>query len=213
MQINKLILSKVIEPNFSGVGKWESKSMHNVLLSLTRARPRDLVKLFRGAAKKAQESNNLIITSSNLRDYFEAYSQDRLQDIINEFRSELPEVQRFIFAMRPTRKERLASHSYQFATDRLSSKISSVLSTLPLTFTSGRRVTPRSMIQFLYKVDFITARMEKNGRIERKYFDESAFWRTRSPSLDLDGRYNPAYRWALQPQDVQEVLKSLLEEI
>jgi hypothetical protein len=47
------ILSKVIEPRFAGLGHWSDRQMHSVLLSLTRARPRDIVKLLHGAAKRA----------------------------------------------------------------------------------------------------------------------------------------------------------------
>ena len=86
--ISDSILNKVIEPRFKGNGHWSNRPIHNVLLSLTRARPRDIVKLLHGAAKRAYSTSNNIISSTNLESYFESYSQERLQDIINEFRSE-----------------------------------------------------------------------------------------------------------------------------
>jgi hypothetical protein len=88
--ITNNILKKVIEPVFAGRGHWSSRPIHNVLLSLTRQRPRDLVKLMHGAAKVAAAKNNAIISSLNLETSFEEYSNERLQDIVNEFRSELP---------------------------------------------------------------------------------------------------------------------------
>ncbi|MGJ0511077.1 P-loop ATPase, Sll1717 family [Methylocystis sp.] len=42
--ISTNILSRVIDPEFKGRGRWEKRPIHKVLLSLTRARPRDLVK-------------------------------------------------------------------------------------------------------------------------------------------------------------------------
>lgn len=90
--ITRNILSKVIEPKFLGAGHWSNAPIHTVLLSLTRQRPRDLVKLMHGAAKYAQAANHDIITSNDLERAFPAYSNERLQDIINEFRSELPEI-------------------------------------------------------------------------------------------------------------------------
>lgn len=102
--ISKNILSKVIDPVFNGLGHWSNRPIQHVLLSLTRARPRDLVKLFYGAAKRARKDRAEIISSSNLNASFEAYSQERLQDIINEFRSELPNIEALLLHMRPTKK-------------------------------------------------------------------------------------------------------------
>ncbi|HEY8065443.1 MAG TPA: hypothetical protein VIF40_12090 [Methylosinus sp.] len=208
-QITDTILSKVIEPIFSGSGHWEARPMHNVLLSLTRARPRDLVKLLRGGAKKAQLANAEIITTEHLKDFFEAYSQERLQDITNEFRGELPEIQRLIFEMRPLKKEHRTANSYQFSTDQLISKLGDVMRHVPLRFTNGWSVTPKSLIQFLYKIDFITARRETIEGIDRKYFEESRFLASEIVDFGYGWEIHPAYRWALQPQDINAVLDSL----
>ncbi|WP_245324646.1 AAA family ATPase [Bradyrhizobium sp. AT1] len=104
-QITQTILSKVIDPVFRGKGHWDNRPIHNVLLSLTRARPRDLVKLFHGAARRAQSRNHQIISSEDLDDSFQSYSQERLQDIINEFRTELPQIENLLLNMRPTKKQ------------------------------------------------------------------------------------------------------------
>jgi hypothetical protein len=126
-QITNLILTQVIEPRFSGKGKWENRPVHKILLSLTRARPRDLVKLFRLAAKSAHRRNSNIISSQDLNGIFEMYSQDRLQDIINEFKSELPQIERLLLGMKPNKVERRASISYTFTTDQLSSKLTNII--------------------------------------------------------------------------------------
>lgn len=208
-QITSTILSKVIDPIFRGKGHWDNRPTHNVLLSLTRARPRDLIKLFHGAARRAQSRNHQIISSEDLNDSFQSYSQERLQDIINEFRTELPQIENLLLNMRPTKRQQRTADSYRFSTDRLSVKLQEIIGHVTLRFTNGRYVTPRSLIQFLYKIDFITARRDNDAGIDRKYFDESRFLATEIVEFGYGWEIHPAYRWALQPQDIQDVIDSL----
>jgi len=206
--ITKDIFSKIISPTYAGSGHWANRPIHNVLLSLTRQRPRDLVKLMHGAAKKA--GKNSFISSTDLGDSFEGYSNERLQDIINEFRSELPDIERLLLEMKPTKRERTAAESYLFSTDKLSKKLAEIMRHVPLKFTNGRPVTGRALIQFLYKIDFITARKRlEDGTIERRYFDRSRFLASEFADFGFDWEIHPAYRWALQPQDIQDVIDSL----
>ncbi|RYE14277.1 MAG: hypothetical protein EOP34_06945, partial [Rickettsiales bacterium] len=81
-------LNDVFEDNFIGVGKWEKIPMYRVLMSMIRKRPRDLVKLCTLAAKKARNSKLNKINTESLRSIFEEYSQGRIQDTVNEFKSE-----------------------------------------------------------------------------------------------------------------------------
>lgn len=212
--ITNSVLSHVIEPIFtSGRGHWAERPIHNVLLSLTRSRPRDLLKLFHGAAKKANANKNSKITSYDLEANFSSYSQARLQDIINEFRTEMPNIEQFLLNMRPTRNQKRAAENYLFSTDTLSRKINGVLNNVPVSFTNGRAVSARSLIQFLYKIEFITARKEDNNFIERVNFDENRFLASDFVEFGYKWEIHPAYRWALQPQDVDDVLASLRENV
>jgi hypothetical protein len=208
-QISQTILSKVIDPVFHGRGHWSDRPIHNVLLSLTRARPRDLVKLFQGAARRAHTRHHTIIASEDLNDSFQAYSEERLQDIVNEFRSEMPNLEKFLLHMRPTKREKRTAESYQFSTDQLVLKIEDILQHVPVSFTNGRYATPKALIQFLYKIDFITARKNTANGIERRYFDESRFLATDIVDFGFGWEIHPAYRWALQPQDINDVIDSL----
>lgn len=203
------ILSKVIDPVFIGRGHWASRPIHNVLLSLTRKRPRDLVKLMQSAAKRAYKEKHERISSRDLEAAFQSYSNERLQDIINEFKSELPLIEQLLLNMKPTKKERKASMSYLFTSDELSRKISNVLRSVPVRFTNNRPVNGRSVIQFLYKIDFITARKDHEGAIERTYFDNARFLANEFTDFGYDWEIHPAYRWALQPQDLQDVFDSI----
>ena len=163
-----------------------------------------------GAARKAASARNSIISSTNLESSFEEYSNERLQDIINEFRSELAEIERLLLGMKPTKKERTAAQSYLFTNDALSKKLSDVKEHVNLRFTNGRPVTGRSLAQFLYKIDFITARKTMpDGTIERRYFDRSRFLANEFADFGFDWEIPPAYRWALQPQDIRDVFDSL----
>lgn len=208
--ITKNILSKVIDPVFAGAGHWSSRPIHNVLLSLTRQRPRDLVKLMQGAAKRAAVARNQIISSTNLERSFEEYSNERLQDIINEFRSELPDIERLLLEMKPTKRERTAKESFLFSNDKLSKKITEIMHHTNLRFTNGRPVTGKALVQFLYKIDFITARkIMPDGSIDRRYFDRSRFLASEFADFGFDWEIHPAYRWALQPQDIHNVIDSL----
>lgn len=205
--ITRNILSKVIDPTFSGSGHWSNRPIYNVLLSLTRQRPRDLVKLFHGAAKNAAINDNIVISSTNLSASFEEYSNERLQDIINEYHSELPAIERLLLGMKPSKRERTAAESYLFTTDKLVKKLTDIMGQVNLAFSNGRPVTARSLIQFLYKIDFITARKRlADDTIERRYFDRSRFLANDFVDFGFDWEIHPAYRWALQPQDIQDVI-------
>jgi len=122
-EITRTILSKVIAPRFEGAGHWSNAPIHVVLLSLVRQRPRDLVKLMHGAAKRAALAGHSLISSRDLEDSFESYSNERLQDLINEFRSELPDIERLLLEMKPTKRERTTAESFLFTNDRLAAKL------------------------------------------------------------------------------------------
>ena len=207
--ISNRILSKIITPNFQGRGHWSNRPIHNVLLSLTRKRPRDLVKILHGAARNAHANNHEIINSTDLETTFESYSAERMQDTINEFRSELPNIEQLLFGMRPTRKTRRTAESFLYRTDRLVAKLKEIIDQSSLAYTSRKPVSPRALMQFLYKIDFIVARKEVDDGIDRKYFDQSRFLASEVVDFGYDWEVHPAYRWALEPQDVGYILDQM----
>jgi len=209
--ISEQILSKVIDPKFQGKGRWEDRPTYTILMSLTRARPRDLIKLFHLSAKNAYRDRVQMIHTEQLQDALEPYSQERLQDIINEYKSEVPELERLLLEMRPSTKERRTAESYQFTTADLRRKINYALRHVNVTFTNGKVVSSGSIIQFLYKIDFITARKVVDNGIDRKYFNEGRFLAPEFVDFGYDWEIHPAYRWALQPQNINEVLDNLFK--
>jgi len=208
-QITRDILSLVMEPKFHGQGKWENERIHRVLLSLCRARPRDLVKLLHGAAREAAERSAGKITTQDFSRSFPRYSEERLQDLFNEFRSEMPNIEQFIMQFKPTKRQKTTAENYQYTTDQIILRIKYARQSVPLRFTSGRQVTDKSLLTFIYKIDFVVARFDRDGHIEWRFFDQSRFLAHEHADFGNAWEVHPAYRWALQPNDVQTVINTI----
>ena len=137
---------KIIERRFQGKGKWSNAPIHRVLVSLQRNRPRDLVKLLGAAAKEAYQNEHHVILSSDLQKTFSSYSAERLQDIINEFGTELSDVKRLLLAMKPTTKEKSLGKGFLYTQDELDKKLAEVLKQVPLKFKNGTFSNPRTEV-------------------------------------------------------------------
>jgi hypothetical protein len=202
-------LDAVMEPRFVGRGHWENAPMYRVLMSLIRKRPRDLIKLCTLAARRAREKGSTLIRTPHLIDVFEEYSQGRVQDTINEFRSELPDIQRLLLGMKPNKKERAARLGYVYTTASLLEKISNVMQSGEFRFATGRVATAKDLAAFMYKINFLTARKESSDGITRRYFEEQQYLSSHFAEFGFDWEVHPAYRWALQPDTLDEIFQSL----
>lgn len=214
MSQNQDILSKrltqVMEERFQGRGHWNNSPMHRVLLSLVRQRPRDLVKLLSLAARNTRRRRGNLISTDDLENSFEEYSQGRLQDTVNEYRSELPDIERLLLAMKPSKREKQAKLSYQFTTDQLLKKIKDIESQGVFRFASGNKATTKDLAAFLYKVNFLTARKEvTSGHVDRQYFEENRYLANKFVDFGYDWEIHPAFRWALQPENIRDIFDSL----
>lgn len=65
-------------------------------------------------------------------------------------------------------------------------------------------------MQFLYKIEFITARKDAPEGIERKHFDQNRFLADEISEFGYDWEIHPAYRWALQPYDTNKILDNIM---
>lgn len=202
-------LERVLEPRFLATGHWENAPTYKVLLSLTRKRPRDLVKLFIYSAKAAHREQAKRISTAHIESIFEKYSNERLRDITNEFKTELNDIEGLLLQMRQTRRERERGIGPIFTQDQLITKIRSIISTTHLHFTNNSPINPQAIAQFLYKTDFITARIEKDGKILRRHFDENQNLQSRYADFGFRWEIHPAYRWALAPQNVAKMLSEI----
>ncbi len=203
-------IDPVFEQKFSDVGKWENAPMYRILMSLIRKRPRDLVKLCTLAARNANEKNSKKINTENLKAIFEEYSQGRIQDTVNEFKSEFPQIERLLLNMKPSRKEIDKGEGYIYDTNKLKQKIRNICEMGKFSFQNGKVATENDIIQFLYKINFITARkVLDSGHIDRKFFEENRFLSTQLTNYGYDWEIHPAFRWALQPEESFNMFKKI----
>jgi hypothetical protein len=203
-------LNPVIVERFEGQGHWDRAPIHTVLLSLTRKRPRDLIKLLSGAARNAYVNKHDVISSYDLESSFSNYSNGRIQDLILEFRSEMPEIERLLYNMRPTKKEsEIKKKKFLYEKGDLMSKLSNIINTQSLSFRSGKPVTPINVAEFLYKIDFIIARDGEDETREWVFFDQNRMLQSQFVDFGYKWEVHPAYRWALNPRSVAEILSEI----
>ena len=205
-------LDRVIEPRFAGSGHWKDAPMYRVLMSLIRKRPRDLVKLCTLAARNARETGATRIGTMNFKAIFPEYSQGRIQDTVNEYRSELPDIQRLLFSMKPNKQERVAQLGYVYDTTDLLKKLEKATQSGDYRF-AGRPVSiaasRKELAAFLYKINFLTARKEASNGIDRKYFEENRYLSNEFVDFGFEWEVHPAYRWALQPDHINDIFSTL----
>lgn len=203
-------LESIMEKNFQGHGKWENKAMYKILMSLIRKRPRDLVKLCTLAGREAYKTRSSKITTSHFQNVFEEYSQGRIQDTINEYRSELPNIEKLIFGMKPSKKEKAVADGFIFNTQELHLKINNIIAQNKFVYANGATATAKDLAHFLYKINFLTARKRlDDGEIDRKYFEENRYLSNSSVNFGYDWEIHPAYRWALQPDSIDSIFNRL----
>lgn len=202
-------LDSVMTPVFNGHGHWSNIPTYRMLMSLVRKRPRDLVKLCTLAARNARTCGETIITTKNFNDVFEEYSQGRLQDTINEYRSEIPYIERLLFGMKPSREEKKEGRGYIYTTESLLKKIKNICQSGTFKFHNGKVADAKDLAAFMYKINFITARKEVGDYIERKYFEESRYLSHKFVDFGFDWEVHPAYRWSLQPDNMADILHAL----
>lgn len=204
-------LKSIMSPVFSGAGKWENAPIHRVLLSLTRKRPRDLVKLCIEGARRAQELRINLITTECWRAIFEKYSKDRLQDTINEYKDELPSIANLLLEMRPYKKEKVTADMFVYHTDRLYAKLKDICGHATFYFTGqSRKATEHELAFFLYKINFLQARKTlEDGKIDRRYFEEQQYLSNSVIDFGYEWEVHPAYRWALQPDRLNQIFNEL----
>jgi hypothetical protein len=203
-------LDMIMEKHFQGYGKWEKCSMYKIIMSLTRKRPRDLVKLCTLAAREAYRDKSNVIKTKHFQNVFEEYSQGRIQDTINEYRTELPNIENLIFGMKPTKKEKILADSFMFTDTQLQTKLNNIIQQNRFVFSNGKVGTAKELQHFLFKINFLTARKTlENGEIDRKYFEENRYLSTPYTNFGYDWEIHPAYRWALQPDTLDDIFNKL----
>jgi len=194
-------LYPIMESNFMGDGKWNNRPIHYILLSLIRRRPRDLVNLCTLAARSANESKRNKISTEDWEYVFGKYSQDRLQDTINEHRYELPDIERLLLGMKPSHQTKKTLDSFVYNEQRLVSKVKGIAQSGEFYFANGKVATINELIAFMYKINFLAGRKtDRDGYIDRKYFEDHRYISTSYVDFGYEWEVHPAFRWALYPE-------------
>ena len=209
-------LKFVMSDRFNGRGEWENIPTYRMLMTLIRRRPRDLVKLCTLAARHAFEVSHELIQPEDFDAIFSRYSQDRLQDTINEYRSELPQIQELLENMKPSKKSRMERQAkrtggaFSFSTAEMLTKLKNIGMSHPFRFYGkATNATERELLNFLYKIGFVTARKcLSSGKILRHYFEEQNYVSSVFADYWYDLEVHPAFRWALAPSD-SEILAQI----
>lgn len=207
-------LDSIFEARFNSSGKWADIPTYQMLMSLIRQRPRDLVKLCTLAARNAYSKNDSIISTLHFKSIFEEYSQGRMQDTINEYKSELPSIDRLLFGMKPNGRQVKHGKWFVYDTNELRSKLNNIIEQGTFVFANGKVATHSELSQFLYKINFITARKivkteDGEEEIDRKYFEENRYLSSKFVDFGYDWEVHPAFRWVLQPSNIQDLLSDI----
>jgi hypothetical protein len=122
----------------------------------------------------------------------------------------LPEIERLVMGMKPSKKGVKTSMGFVFTTDSLYKKIKNILEQGNFKFANGQIATVKQLAQFMYKINFLTARKDlPNIKIDRKYFEENRYLSGDFAEFGYDWEIHPAYRWALQPSKMISIYKEI----
>jgi len=203
------ILNHVFLNSFEGSGAWGKIPTYRLLTSLIRKRPRDLVKLCSSAAKEARKNNATHIGTKEFSAVFSLYSIGRLQDTYIEYRSELPDIEKLLSNMKPTREEKREKAGFLFSNDKLFEKVNNIMQNHNFYFSNGNKPTVKELCAFMYKINFLIGRKNVPNKIIRKYFEEHRYLINEFSDFGFDFEIHPAYRWALQPDDIYNIISSI----
>jgi hypothetical protein len=203
-------LEPIMERTFTGKGKWSNVPTYRVILSLIRNRPRDLVKLCTLAARNAYKRKSPIICTKDFESILPEYSKSIISDTVAEYKSELPQVERLLYGFKPFKQAKAASDSFVFTTAELHAQIFRISELGRFIHASGAVLDEHDLTEFLYKINFITARKEKpDGFIDRKNFEHDSYLASSFRNFGYDWEIHLAYRWVLQPDSLEDIFKRI----
>ncbi|MDP3466978.1 MAG: hypothetical protein Q8S11_01510 [Daejeonella sp.] len=175
-----------------------------------RNRPRDLVKLCTKAAEEAYRTKSTTISTEHIEAILPAYSKSIMEDTIGEYISELPAISKLLYGMRPTKKERTTEDGYRYTTTELHSKLHQIMINNTFNFASASPVDPKSLKDFLYKINFITARKTlPDGAIIRSSYEENQKLSLAYMNEGYEWEVHLAYRWELQADSLDDIFNKI----
>jgi hypothetical protein len=209
------VYDHIMDRVFKGLGKWDGAPTRHVLLSLVRNRPRDLIRLLKHAAEEANRLKKNRITSEHLTAIFPRYSDECMEDIKVEYGTRLAGLDKLLYSFKPTKAAGRAADKFKYTNDRIATHLKrQVESSRGVHFSYEKPSPPpdfRRILDFLYRIDFLRAwyHDKATGRIERAHFGQRQI--VVSPVTDFGFSWEvlPAYRWAIQPTRLADVIESL----
>lgn len=200
-------LELVFVPKFDRSTKvWADAPTHRVIYSLIRRKPRDMVKLCYSVAEEAYNKKLDKIDASCFLAVLENYSGERFKDLVNEYKKQMPLIDKLLMAMAPTRSEMESKQveRYVYSTQELYEKIKGIQNNISVNMYTPDRENMgmadfHQIAHFLYKVGFITGRKRNmSGKIERVYYDEKPYLlEINVGDKGYSWEIHPAYRGAL----------------
>ncbi len=207
------VFDPIIERTFHGFGRWDATPTRRVILSMTRNRPRDLLTLLTLAAQEANQKGRTIINSTDLQNVFPRYSEDRLNDLNVEYSSRISGLDGLLLSFKPSHGRGKTSEKFRYTNDRISTHLKEILksSNGRITFAYEKGIPDyRRILDFLYRIDFLQAwYRNSDGSIERVNFQDRQLAVTGLAEFGYSWEVLPAYRWAIQPAKIQDVIESL----
>lgn len=203
----------VLDRTFYGLGKWDGAPTRRVILSMTRNRPRDLLTLLSLAAEEAHRKNRIRITSDDLKAIFPRYSEDRFSDLIVEYGTRLAGMESLLLSFKPPKATGKAEDKFRYTNDRMAVHLKEVLrkNSGRIHFSYENGVPDfRRILDFLYRIDFLQAwYRHPTGSIERVNFQDRQLAISGLADFGYSWEILPAYRWAIQPTKITDVIESL----
>ena len=191
----------LFERQFLGQGAWDRAPLRQVMLSFVRQRPRDLIAFCVLCAHKAA-NNKSNIGTAELEAIIPGYCRNRFNDTVTEFKSELPRISELLSEMRPRQNAPRGTPRYLFTHDEMIARIKEIAQRQTLQFSYNRvKPLPADLIDFLFRINFLVATRESEGKKDRRYYDFADDIR---PEVKI-GRWgwevHMAYRWAIKPSE------------
>ncbi len=111
--------------------------------------------------------------------------------------------------MKPNKLERTTKEGFVYRTDALLKKIANIAEGGRFYFANSGIASNLQLAGFLYKINFLTARKETKDGIIRNYFEDSRYLFSSGVDFGFDWEVHPAYRWALQPSNMDDIYSTL----
>ena len=165
-----------------------------------------MVKLCYSVAEEAYNKKLDKIDASCFLAVLENYSGERFKDLVNEYKKQMPLIDKLLMAMAPTRSEMESKQveRYVYSTQELYEKIKGIQNNISVNMYTPDRENMgmadfHQIAHFLYKVGFITGRKRNmSGKIERVYYDEKPYLlEINVGDKGYSWEIHPAYRGAL----------------